>query len=48
MKCEKCKKEIESSFTSNDNKSVCKECLEQEIYNQRKRIKKKYKNKELR
>jgi len=38
MRCSNCKKEIEDSFTSNDNKQICKECLEKEIYKYRKRV----------
>lgn len=41
MKCKKCKKEIKSCFTSSDNKEICKECLEKEIYVERHKI---YKN----
>ena len=36
--CEKCKKEIEDSFTSIDNKQICQECLEKEIYKERYKI----------
>ena len=45
MKCDKCKKEIKESYTSDDNKTVCKECLEKEIYKQRKKIIKKFRGK---
>lgn len=38
MKCEKCKKETTEEYTSNKNKIICKECLEKEIYKERKRI----------
>lgn len=42
MKCEKCKKETINSFTSKDNKEICSECLEKEIYKERIKISKKY------
>lgn len=45
MKCDRCKKEMKESYTSNDNKTICRECLEKEIYKQRKKIIKKSKRK---
>jgi DNA-directed RNA polymerase subunit RPC12/RpoP len=41
MICEKCKKDTLEEYTSKDNKIICRECLEQEIYKQRKQIIKK-------
>lgn len=38
MNCYRCKKEIKESYTSKDNKTICKECLEKEIYKERKRV----------
>lgn len=38
MKCNICNKEVEESFTSNKNKQICKECLEKEIYKERKKV----------
>lgn len=38
MKCSKCKKETKDCYTSKDNKAICKECLEKEIYKERKRV----------
>lgn len=43
MKCQKCKKEIKESFTSDNYEEICKECLEKEIYKKRKKTVKKYK-----
>lgn len=45
MKCEICKKESLEEYTSKDNKKICKECLEKEIYKERKRIYKRAKKK---
>lgn len=45
MKCDRCKLEVDTLFTSNKNKSICKECLEKEIYSSRKKILIKEKNK---
>lgn len=38
MKCNRCKKETKESYTSNDNKTICRECLEKEIYKERKKM----------
>lgn len=38
MKCSRCKKEMNEEYTSKDNKTICKECLEKEIYKERKRV----------
>jgi len=43
MKCSKCKRDTRDTFTLDNNKLVCKECLEKEIYKERKQIMKKYK-----
>lgn len=43
MKCENCKKDTTEEYTSNKGKTICKECLEKEIYKERKRIIKKMK-----
>lgn len=45
MKCEKCRKNYEYLFTSNKDKQLCKECLEKEIYKERKKVIKKYRKK---
>ena len=44
MKCEKCKNNFENLFTSKDNKQICEKCLEKEIYKERKKTIKKYRN----
>lgn len=41
-RCEKCNMEMIEEFTSIDNKSICQECLEKEIYKERRKIYKKY------
>lgn len=38
MKCCRCKKETKEEYTSNDNKTICRECLEKEIYKERKKM----------
>ena len=39
MKCSKCKKEVDQTFTNDKWKQVCKECLEKEIYKRGKKYK---------
>ena len=46
MKCSRCKKDTNEEFTSNDNKPICRNCLEKEIYKEREKIIKKYRKKE--
>ena len=38
MRCNNCKKEIKELYTSREYKLICKECLEKEIYEERKRV----------
>ena len=40
MKCSKCKKEVEELFTNDKWEQVCRECLHNEIYKNRQRIRK--------
>lgn len=41
-RCAHCNKETIEEFTSMDNSIICQECLEEEIYKERRRIYKKY------
>ena len=43
MRCSKCKKYTEDTFTSKNGKLICRECLESEIYKERRKTMKKYK-----
>lgn len=40
MKCSKCKKEVEETFTNDKWEQVCQDCLHQEIYKNRQKIRK--------
>ena len=47
MICKKCKKEVEELFTNDKWEQVCKECMNKEIYKERKRViknERRYKN----
>lgn len=40
MICSKCKKEVEETFTNDKWEQICKECLHNEIYKNRQKLRK--------